>query len=75
MSLLVTSLKRLDRALFPDLLVRALAHETQADSSDVLDVGCGQGGPMARVPKPPRLLGLDGHAALTAAPSSKGPLR
>jgi SAM-dependent methyltransferase len=58
---LVASLKRLDRALFPDLLVRGLARETAASPS-VLDVGCGQGGPMAQVPKPLRLVGLDGHA-------------
>jgi SAM-dependent methyltransferase len=59
---LVGSLRRLDRALFPDLLVLGLARET-AGSASVLDVGCGQGGPMVRVPKPPRLVGLDGHAA------------
>ncbi len=28
----------------------------------VLDVGCGEGGPLLRLPKPPRLVGLDAHA-------------
>ena len=59
---MLAALKRLDRALFPDLLVLGLTRET-VGSASVLDVGCGQGGPMARVPKPPRLVGLDGHAA------------
>jgi SAM-dependent methyltransferase len=58
---LLQTLRRVDRALFPDLLVKAVAAETAA-SPAVLDVGCGAGGPMARVAKPGRLVGLDGHA-------------
>jgi hypothetical protein len=67
----IAFLKKLDRALFPDLLVKALAAETAASPS-VLDVGCGQGGPMAQVPKPPRLVGLDGHAASLERLRAKG---
>lgn len=59
--MLIAALKRVDRALFPDLLQKAVAAETAASPS-VLDVGCGAGGPMARAPKPARLVGLDGHA-------------
>lgn len=57
----IAALKRLDRAFFPDLLLKAVAAET-AGAVSVLDVGCGTGGPMARVPKPARLVGLDGYA-------------
>jgi SAM-dependent methyltransferase len=33
-----------------------------AGCDSVLDVGCGQGGPILRIPKPPQLTGLDGFA-------------
>lgn len=59
--MLIAALKRADRALFPDLLQKAVAAET-AESPSVLDVGCGAGGPMGKAPKPPRLVGLDAHA-------------
>lgn len=54
-------LKRLDEALFPDLLLGGVRREIQGAAS-VLDVGCGSGGPLIKCPKPPRLVGLDGHA-------------
>src|SRR5438045_2937419 len=52
-------LKKIDRALFPDLLVLAVARETRGSAS-VLDGGCGDGGPMARVPQPARVHGVGG---------------
>lgn len=61
MSAVVGLLRRLDPAPFPDRMGEALAREL-ADCSSVLDVGCGEGGPLLRLTKPARLTGLDGHA-------------
>ncbi len=57
---MIETLRKIDRALFPDLLVRGIAREL-AGMESVLDVGCGKGGPLLAVPKPPRLVGADGH--------------
>jgi len=61
MSGLKALLKRLDPAPFPDRMGEALARDL-AGCASVLDVGCGVGGPLLRIAKPPRLVGLDGHA-------------
>lgn len=57
----VRRLRCLDQAMFPDLLVRTLERELRGAAS-VLDVGCGEGGPLLCLPKRARLTGLDGHA-------------
>lgn len=54
-------LKKIDRVLFPDLLVKGLKREL-AQAASVLDVGCGAGGPLVQVPLSARLSGLDAHA-------------
>jgi SAM-dependent methyltransferase len=54
-------LKKIDRALFPDLLVKGLERELK-DAAAVLDLGCGAGGPLLQARLKARLTGLDGHA-------------
>jgi SAM-dependent methyltransferase len=58
---MIAWLKKIDRALFPDLLVEGLRRE-MAGMASGLDVGCGAGGPLLKVPDPAELSGLDAHA-------------
>lgn len=57
---MIEALKKMDRLLFPDLLVEGLRRET-AEAKSVLDVGCGAGGPMLKVAQSGLLVGLDSH--------------
>jgi len=68
---LVDGLKRIDRAVFPDLLVKGLAAELKGMAT-VLDVGCGAGGPMLNVPKPSRLVGVDAFGPSLEALAARG---